>query len=70
MMQNVTDELTDSERHLLAELRRANAELERQVHLRTQALSEKNSRLEADLREMSALVERMSKGQEPPRAAQ
>ncbi|TRZ93310.1 MAG: hypothetical protein D4R84_10650 [Rhodocyclaceae bacterium] len=70
MMQNVTDELTDSERHLLSELRRANAELERQVQLRTQALSEKNSKLEAELREMSALVERLSKGQESPRAVQ
>lgn len=70
MMQNVTDVLTDSERHLLAELRRASGELERQVHLRTQALSEKNSKLEAELREMSALVERLSKGQAPPRAGQ
>jgi len=70
MLRDVSDELTDSERRLLAELRRANEELERQVHERTQALNEKNSKLEAALSEMSVLVERLSKGQEPPQAAQ
>lgn len=68
LMQDVTDDLTDSERHLLAELRRANAELEGQVQERTLALTEQNQKLEADLREMSALVERLSKA--PPRATE
>lgn len=70
LMQHVTEELTDSERHLLAELRRVNEELERKIDEQTQALSEKNSKLEAELREMSLLVERLSKGQAPPQAAQ
>lgn len=70
LTQHVTEELTDSERHLLAELRRVNEELERKIDERTQALSEKNSKLEAELREMSLLVERLSKGQAPPQAAQ
>lgn len=59
LLQEVTEDLTDSERHLLAELRRANDELELQVRQRTRVLSEQNSKLEADLREMSALVERL-----------
>ena len=59
-MQDVTEDLTDSERHLLAELRRANDELELQVRERTRVLSEQNSKLEADLREKSLLVDRMS----------
>ncbi len=63
LLQDVTDDLTDSERHLLAELRRANDELELQVRERTRELSEQNSKLEADLREMSALVERLKSGQ-------
>jgi sirohydrochlorin cobaltochelatase len=66
MMQNVTDGLTDSERHLLSELRRANEELERQVVQRTQALSEANARLEADLGRMSALVEQLRSEQALP----
>lgn len=70
LMEHVAVELTDSERHLLAELRRVNQELERTVHERTVALTETNSRLEAELREMSALVERMSREGAPPRAAQ
>jgi hemerythrin len=60
LLQDVTEDLTDSERHLLAELRRANDELELQVRERTRVLVEQNSRLEADLREKSALVEEMS----------
>lgn len=60
LTQDVTEDLTDSERRLLGELRRANDELERQVAERTAALTEQNSKLEADLRAMSALVERMS----------
>lgn len=63
LMDDVTEDLTDSERHLLAELRRANDELELQVQERTRALSEQNRKLEADLREMSALVERLKSGQ-------
>lgn len=63
LLDDVTEDLTDSERHLLAELRRANDELELQVRERTRVLSEQNSKLEADLREMSALVERLKSGQ-------
>lgn len=63
LLQDVTEDLTESERHLLAELRRANEELERQVEERTRALTEQNRKLEADLREMSALVERLRSGQ-------
>lgn len=61
MVQGVSDDLTDSERQLLAELRRVNDELERTVLERTQALTEQNRKLEADLREMNLLVERMSR---------
>lgn len=60
LLENVTEDLTDSERHLLAELRRANDELELQVRERTRDLSERNSKLEADLREKSVLVEKLS----------
>ncbi len=63
LLQDVTEDLTDSERHLLAELRRTNQELERQVLERTRVLSERNRKLEADLYEMSALVERLKSGQ-------
>lgn len=63
LLQDVAEDLTDSERHLLAELRRANDELELQVRERTRDLSERNSKLEAELREMSALVERLKSGQ-------
>lgn len=70
LMQNVTDGLTDSERHLLAELRRVNEELERKVHERTQALTEANGKLEADLREMSAIIEQMRMERGPYRAAE
>ncbi|MCX7148773.1 MAG: bacteriohemerythrin [Rhodocyclales bacterium] len=69
LMQHVTEELTDSERHLLAELRRVNEELERKIDERTQVLTAKNSKLEAELREVTALVERMSREQASPRAA-
>lgn len=69
LLQDVTEDLTDSERHLLAELRRANDELELQVGERTRALVEQNSRLEADLRKMTALVEKMSAELELLRAA-
>lgn len=70
LMQDVTDDLTDSERHLLAELRRANDDVERQVQERTLALSERNSQLEAELREMSALAERLAKAQPLQRTAE
>jgi hemerythrin len=69
MMQVTTGELSEAERHLLAELRRANQELQRQMDERTLALSERNRTLEAELRQMSALVERLSGAQEPTRAA-
>ncbi|MCK9382056.1 MAG: bacteriohemerythrin [Sulfuritalea sp.] len=69
MMRDASEELTGSERRLLTELRRANEDVERQVQQRTQALSERNSKLEAELAEMSALVERLSRVQAAPRAA-
>ena len=60
LMQDVTDDLTESERHLLSELRRANEELERQVHERTRMLSDQNRKLDAELRELKAEVARLS----------
>jgi hemerythrin len=60
LMQDVTDDLTDSERQLLAELRRANEELERQVHERTRQLSDRNRVLEAELREARAQIEKLA----------
>jgi len=54
----------------LAELRRANNEVERQVQDRTLALTEANCKLEAELREMKAQVERLSKVVPPQRAAE
>lgn len=56
MMQSATGDLSDSERHLLAELRRLNAELERKV----KALTEQNGKLETELREAVALADKMS----------
>ena len=56
MMQSVTRDLSDSERHLLTELRRVNAELERKVKV----LTEQNRTLETDLRETTALADNMS----------
>jgi hemerythrin-like metal-binding protein len=69
-LQDANGELTEAERRLLVELRRANDEVEQQVQQRTQALIEKNSMLEAELREMSALAERLAKQQAPHPAAQ
>jgi hemerythrin len=60
LMQNVTDDLTGSERQLLAELRRTNEELERQVHERTRQLNEKIRTLEAELREAKAQIEKLA----------
>ncbi len=60
LMQEMTDDLTDSERRLLSELRRANEKLEEEVHERTRALSEKTRKLEADLRVMQAEVARLT----------
>ena len=57
-------------RHLLAELRRVNEELERKIDERTRVLTEANNKLEADLREMSALVEQMRAEKASPPAAQ
>lgn len=66
MLQDVTDDLTESERHLLAELRRANEELEQLVHERTQVLSDENRKLEADVRAMSSIIEQFSKAVAAP----
>lgn len=57
-LQNVTDELTESERQLLAELRRASEDIERQVEVRTQALTQENRQLRAELDELKARLER------------
>lgn len=59
LTQAAVDDLTDSERHLLNELRRANEQLERQVHERTKVLSERNGRLEAELGAARAEIERL-----------
>jgi hemerythrin-like metal-binding protein len=56
MMKELTEELTDSERHLLDELRRANVELERELLEQTTALKAENSKLQADVREMSQTI--------------
>jgi hemerythrin len=60
LTQDVVDDLTESERHLLKELRRTNEQLERQVEERTRALSQANRMLEAELREVKAQVEQLS----------
>ena len=60
LMHDVTGGLNDSERYLLAELRRANQELELQVRQRTRILNDQKYKLEAALREKSALIEKMS----------
>jgi len=60
LLQDATKDLTDSERHLLAELRRAKDELELQVCERIRVLSEQNTKLAADLQEKSALVDKLS----------
>jgi len=60
-LRKLADQLTESERHQLGQLRHANEELEQQMLERTMAWSARNSRLEAELSEMSALVERLSK---------
>lgn len=49
LLLDVTDDLTDSERHLLSELRRANDELEKQVAERTRELRNDRLRLEQEL---------------------
>lgn len=59
-------DVTDSERHLLAELRRANEALEQQVQERTAALSDQNSKLEAELCDMSLLVAELRTAQKTP----
>lgn len=60
LLRDTTENLTDSERYLLTELRRANDQLEQQVQERTRALAEQNLKLESELREMSVLTEQMS----------
>ncbi|NJD36087.1 MAG: bacteriohemerythrin [Betaproteobacteria bacterium] len=70
LTQDVTEDLTDSERHLLSELRRANDELEQQVVERTRVLNEQNRKLEAELREMAAQVEKLSAELSSQRAAE
>ena len=59
LTQTAVDDLTDAERHLLNELRRANEQLERQVHERTRVLSERNGKLEAELGAARAESERL-----------
>jgi hemerythrin len=56
MMEQITEELTDSERHLLDELRRANEALERELLERTAAMSAANNKLEAEVHEMSRII--------------
>ena len=46
LAQEMVDDLTESERHMLAELRRVNEELESQVSARTRELTDCNRRLE------------------------
>ena len=62
LTQDVTDDLTESERHLLAELRRANEELEKQVEERTRELREANRRLQTDLDAARAEIQRLKAG--------
>lgn len=57
--QDVTDDLTESERHLLSELRRVNEELEREVEARTRELTEARRALEAELDAARAEIERL-----------
>jgi nitrate/nitrite-specific signal transduction histidine kinase len=59
LMQDVTDDLTESERHLLAELRRANEELENQVDERTRELRDVNRKLQTDLDAARAEIQRL-----------
>lgn len=57
LLQDVTDDLTDSERHLLSELRRANDELEKQVAERTRELRNDRVRLEQELAQARAEIQ-------------
>ncbi len=59
LLQDVTEDLTDSERHLLAELRRANDELEKQVEEHTRELRETNRKLQTDLDAARAEIQRL-----------
>jgi hemerythrin-like metal-binding protein len=57
LLQDVTDDLTDSERHLLSELRRANDELGKQVAERTRELRNDRVRLEQELAQARAEIQ-------------
>lgn len=59
LLQDVTEDLTDSERHLLAELRRANDELEKKVAEHTRELRETNRKLQTDLDAARAEIARL-----------
>ncbi len=59
LLQDVTDDLTDSERHLLSELRRANDELEKQVAERTRELRSDRLRLEQELAQAHAEIKNL-----------
>jgi hemerythrin len=59
LTQDVTEDLTESERHLLAELRRANEELEKQVEEHTRELREVNRQLQTDLDAARAEIQRL-----------
>lgn len=67
LARQVTDELTESERHLFAELRRAYGDLEDQVGERTRVLMDRNRALEMELREMTAKVTHLSQDLEAVR---
>ena len=54
---HMNDELSDSERHLLSELRRANDELEKQVSERTETLALRTNELELANRRLSELAD-------------
>lgn len=59
LTKEMTDDLSKSERHLLAELRRANEELELQVEEGTRELREANRRLQTDLDAARGEIQRL-----------
>jgi hemerythrin-like metal-binding protein len=56
LAQEVIEDLSESERRLLTELRRANDELERLMEERTRTLTQANQALQAQVRELQARV--------------